>query len=501
MGNMIMQKPREDYLQQLVAGLIEGVILADHHGDLIFANDAALAMHGCSTMAELGKNATEYRQQFALHYLNHHRLKTEQYPFARLIAGEAFDKMTVSLTRADSKKAGDKKTDDEKGEDAFSRVLEMRGLLLCDDVDTANMLAIAVQDVSERASAEERFERSFASNPAPAVILRISDSRYIKANWGFLDMTGYSADEIIGHGLHEIDVLTDAEHRDATLSALAEHKTIAQQEAVIPLKEDERLSVIVAGQPVEVDEEPCMLLTFINIEARKIAEKNLRKSEEGIHKAFRLAPISMFMCTVEDWQIVDANDAFIALSGYPIDEIIGAYFSKFRRIPKRDAPLEHRAPLEASMRDREILLTRADGKIVNGLMSSEVIPIHTEDHILCVVKDITKRKRSESELAEAINSVMKDTSWFTNALLEKLAQLRHVGRVASDDTALDDLTPREREVLEKVCAGESNPRIAKSLGLSGNTVRNHVASIYSKIGVSRRSEAIVWGRERGLAVS
>ncbi|MGH8154887.1 MAG: hypothetical protein ACREP0_06585 [Rhodanobacteraceae bacterium] len=32
-----------------------------------------------------------------------------------------------------------------------------------------------------------------------------------------------------------------------------------------------------------------------------------------------------------------------------------------------------------------------------------------------------------------------------------------------------------------------------------NTVRNHVASLYAKIGVNRRSAAVVWGRERGLA--
>jgi hypothetical protein len=37
-----------------------------------------------------------------------------------------------------------------------------------------------------------------------------------------------------------------------------------------------------------------------------------------------------------------------------------------------------------------------------------------------------------------------------------------------------------------------------SLGLSQNTIRNHIASLYRKIGVNRRSAAIIWARERGI---
>lgn len=42
--------------------------------------------------------------------------------------------------------------------------------------------------------------------------------------------------------------------------------------------------------------------------------------------------------------------------------------------------------------------------------------------------------------------------------------------------------------------------IADRLSISRNTVRNHVASIYAKIGTSRRSGAVVWGRERGMGL-
>jgi DNA-binding CsgD family transcriptional regulator len=61
-----------------------------------------------------------------------------------------------------------------------------------------------------------------------------------------------------------------------------------------------------------------------------------------------------------------------------------------------------------------------------------------------------------------------------------------------------DLTPREREVLTLVCRGKSDPEIAAELKLARNTVRNHVASLYQKLGVNRRSALIVWARERGI---
>ena len=59
---------------------------------------------------------------------------------------------------------------------------------------------------------------------------------------------------------------------------------------------------------------------------------------------------------------------------------------------------------------------------------------------------------------------------------------------------------RERqEVLGLICEGLDDKAIAQRLGLSGNTVRNHVASMYAKTGVNRRAAAIAWAREHKLA--
>jgi DNA-binding NarL/FixJ family response regulator len=61
-----------------------------------------------------------------------------------------------------------------------------------------------------------------------------------------------------------------------------------------------------------------------------------------------------------------------------------------------------------------------------------------------------------------------------------------------------DLTPREVEVLALVRAGLANKQIARRLGISERTVKAHLTSIFSTIGVLDRTQAAVWAERRGV---
>lgn len=63
---------------------------------------------------------------------------------------------------------------------------------------------------------------------------------------------------------------------------------------------------------------------------------------------------------------------------------------------------------------------------------------------------------------------------------------------------LDALTPREREVLEVLAHGLDNGAIATRLKISEKTARNHVSSIFSKLGLSSRAQAVALARDAGL---
>jgi DNA-binding CsgD family transcriptional regulator len=69
-------------------------------------------------------------------------------------------------------------------------------------------------------------------------------------------------------------------------------------------------------------------------------------------------------------------------------------------------------------------------------------------------------------------------------------ELRPVGRPERCSPALDNLSPREREVMEYVARGLTNSQIAEVLVISPITVRNHVSSILTKLGVCNRTQAV-----------
>ena len=58
------------------------------------------------------------------------------------------------------------------------------------------------------------------------------------------------------------------------------------------------------------------------------------------------------------------------------------------------------------------------------------------------------------------------------------------------------LTPRQRDILELLMQGKSNPEIAQALGLSPNTVKVHLVLTFRKLGVSSRTEAVIAGLKR-----
>ena len=53
-------------------------------------------------------------------------------------------------------------------------------------------------------------------------------------------------------------------------------------------------------------------------------------------------------------------------------------------------------------------------------------------------------------------------------------------------------------MLELLAQGKGNDAIASELGIATQTVRNYISTLYDKLGVHSRAEAIVWARERGI---
>ncbi len=98
------------------------------------------------------------------------------------------------------------------------------------------------------------------------------------------------------------------------------------------------------------------------------------------------------------------------------------------------------------------------------------------------------------ELIEAVRVVASGESLLfpasTRAVIERFS--------AADGYELPDLTEREQDVLRELARGRSNQEIAASLFVSVETVKSHVASILTKLGVRDRTQAVIVAYESGF---
>lgn len=474
-------------LQQLVAGLSEGIVLVDLDGTIVWANAAALVMHGVTSAAGLGGHAAGYRKRFTLTYRNRHALTTAQYPIKRALAAGPFEDVVVEVVPT---AAPDTRW-----------VHQISALILTDSDDEPDGVALLIEDVTERITAEERFERSFNANPAPALICRLADLRYLRVNQGFLDMTGYTREAIVEHTVYEIDVFAQSPERDDAIDKLQAGRTIGQRESTLALPDGNSKNVVVAGQPIEIADEPAMLFTFMDLEPRRAVEAALRQSEERFSRSFRLSPAPTLILTQDDYAAVDVNDSFSEVFGYIADDMIGqnAVDSGLLGDAAFRDRLETALAEGRTVRAWELRARTADSQIIDCLLSAERMIVDNRPCVLIVLQDISERKRTEAELLNAIEAVMRDTSWFSRTVIEKLANIRAPRATRQHQAELADLTTREQEVLTLICRGLADKQIANTLAVSLHTVRNHVATIYSKLDVHKRGAAIIWARERGLS--
>jgi len=85
------------------------------------------------------------------------------------------------------------------------------------------------------------------------------------------------------------------------------------------------------------------------------------------------------------------------------------------------------------------------------------------------------------------------------AWLRWIAELRaFLPAIDARDPAFGALTPREMDLVELIAQGRDNAQIAAHLGLSAKTVRNHITSIFAKLEVENRAQAIVLARNAGF---
>lgn len=124
-----------------------------------------------------------------------------------------------------------------------------------------------------------------------------------------------------------------------------------------------------------------------------------------------------------------------------------------------------------------------DEEYITGLLAAGAAGYLTKDE-------------ARQRIVEAVHGVARgETGWLSRRATAKLLGRTSMGMWPTPGSAL---SAREREVLQLVAHGLDNMQIATALGIGPGTVRTHVNTIFGKLGVHKRSEAVAQAWAQGL---
>jgi len=201
-----------------------------------------------------------------------------------------------------------------------------------------------------------------------------------------------------------------------------------------------------------------------------------------------------------DMKIVYVNDRLLQWLGYERAEVIGRESGIFFPAKIRDLLLMEKDEIESGdLRARLTVCLRKNGTGFPVLLLPQPIRDEAGEVIggVAVIVDLTAIQLAKQAGYAAEGSV--------RSLLERIAlEIQSIGLVADHPAAtraplehpeLEGLSPREMEILTQLLSAHRVSQIAETLHISPHTVRNHLKSIFEKVGVSSQAELIRKVRE------
>ena len=347
-----------------------------------------------------------------------------------------------------------------------------------------------MQARQERDEAQQRFQITFDANPAPSMIVRLSDAEIVVTNPSLSEVSGLNDNEMTGYSVRDLKLFTHPDDFERTLALLRQGGSTVKETLVMSSRTQGERIVLVSAAPIELEVGSCGIFTFADV-------TELKQSQELFSQTFQLAPIPATLTDTET-RFTEVNEAFIALMGYTREEVIGRSSNELQMWPSRE---DYRRTTDALKKhgqyhNLELNVRTKEGQTLHVLGSAKLLTVADKRVLLHIFYDMTERKRTEEQMHLAVQSIMTDTSWFTRELMARLLHIRVGGKPEGYKPI--DLSPREKEVLSRMALGRDNERIAEDLGVRVQTVRNYITTIYSKLDVHSRTEAVIWAREHGM---
>lgn len=261
----------EARLRRLVDSNIVGVALFDLAGNFLDGNDAFLKMTGY-TRKELKSGEMRWKDMTPSEYEE--------------IDRRAIDEMRERGVAAPCEKEYFRKDG--------SRVPVLIGSALLDEGEQETCIAFIV-DLTERKrtenilrASEERFSKAFKANPDPMSIQSMIDGRYIDVNNSFLEISGFSREEVVGHRVQELNLAAQRGDLSEIAGLLRRGELIHNKEVSFKTKRGETRWGLLSVEYIELEGERCLLTVTSDITERKRLEEQISRALADAEQANKL---------------------------------------------------------------------------------------------------------------------------------------------------------------------------------------------------------------------
>jgi DNA-binding NarL/FixJ family response regulator len=140
-------------------------------------------------------------------------------------------------------------------------------------------------------------------------------------------------------------------------------------------------------------------------------------------------------------------------------------------------------------------LRAANPELAVVVSVDRVRPVGLPEVLEAGARAVVHRQCSPDELVTAVTAALDGRTWLSGPVAQVLREELAAGPAPAGAEAL---TRRQLDVLRALAAGDSNASIGARLGISENTVRNHVHAVMAKLGAANRTDAVTIAMRLGL---
>ena len=358
--------------------------------------------------------------------------------------------------------------------------------------------------------AEERFAKSFKSNPQPISLTRIADGLYIDVNDNFLTMSGYKRDEVIGHTSLDLNIWETSDHRAKFIQRLNDYGSIFNFETKFRTKDGSFRVLLSSAENIEVSGEECLLMVSSDITERVATQQALSESEERFRTMADNSPV-MIWVSAADSSCTYVNKTWCDFTGRTMQQELGSGWTESIHPEDRDRTFEVYANCVAERKPFavEYRLRRHDGEY-RWIYDTGAARFSPDGEFLgftgsCI--DVTERKQSVEELQKAHDelSLLKNQLEAENVYLQQELQLDPTfGEIVGQSDAIKyvlfkvtQVAPTDTTVLITGETGTGKELVARAI--HGSSARKNRAFIKVNCGALAPSliESELFGHEKG----